>query len=77
MFNEYRNYPRRHRWNAFNGIELSIGVCRSAYASAPDIHFKRIDDSFHFVMLDQPERFSDTVESFLNGDASQMQPRTE
>lgn len=39
---------------------------RQAYASAPDIHFTRIDDSFHFVMLDQPERFSSAVESFLN-----------
>jgi len=39
---------------------------RQAYASAPDIHFTRIDNSFHFIMLDQPERFSSTVESFLN-----------
>lgn len=39
---------------------------RQAYASASDIHFTRIDDSFHFVMLDQPERFSTAVESFLN-----------
>ncbi|WAH51966.1 alpha/beta hydrolase [Pseudescherichia vulneris] len=39
---------------------------RQAYASAPDIHFTRIDDSFHFVMLDQPERFSSVVKSFLN-----------
>ena len=39
---------------------------RQAYASAPNTHFTRIDDSFHFVMLDQPERFSSAVESFLN-----------
>lgn len=39
---------------------------RRAYASASDIHFTRIDDSFHFIMLDQPERFSGAVESFLN-----------
>lgn len=39
---------------------------RQAYTSAPDIHFTRIDDSFHFVMLDQPERFSSVVESFFN-----------
>ncbi|WP_337022801.1 MULTISPECIES: alpha/beta fold hydrolase [unclassified Pantoea] len=50
---------------------------RQAYASAPDIHFTRIDDSFHFVMLDQPERFSDAVESFLDGDESQMKSQTE
>lgn len=39
---------------------------RQAYASAPDIHFTRIDNSFHFVMLDQPEQFSTAVNSFLN-----------
>ncbi len=39
---------------------------RQAYASAPDVHFTRIDDSFHFIMLDQPARFSRAVESFLN-----------
>lgn len=38
---------------------------RQAYASAPHIHFTRIDDSFHFIMLDQPERFSRAVETFL------------
>lgn len=36
-----------------------------AYASASDIHFTRIDESFHFVMLDQPERFFSAVEAFL------------
>lgn len=50
---------------------------RQAYAAAPDIHFTRIDNSFHFVMLDQPERFSGVVKSFLNGDASQMQSQTD
>ena len=39
---------------------------RQAYAAASEIHFTRIDDSFHFVMLDQPERFSSAVASFLN-----------
>lgn len=37
-----------------------------AYASAPAIHFTRIDDSFHFIMVDQPDRFSSAVASFLN-----------
>lgn len=45
-----------------SGVEA---MYRQAYASAPDIHFTRIDDSFHFVMLDQPERFNSAVESFL------------
>ncbi|MNL49073.1 hypothetical protein D3C87_1719780 [compost metagenome] len=39
---------------------------RQSYSSAHDVHFTRIDDSFHFVMLDQPERFSSAVASFLN-----------
>lgn len=39
---------------------------RRAYATAPDIHFTRIDNSFHFIMLDQPEQFSSAVQSFLN-----------
>lgn len=39
---------------------------RQAYAPAPDIHFTRIDNSFHFIMLDQPERFLSAVEAFLN-----------
>ncbi|MDR7342190.1 pimeloyl-ACP methyl ester carboxylesterase [Pantoea alhagi] len=39
---------------------------RQAYVAAPDIHFTRIDNSFHFIMLDQPERFSSAVEAFLN-----------
>jgi pimeloyl-ACP methyl ester carboxylesterase len=36
-----------------------------AYASATDIHLTRIDDSFHFVMLDQPERFARAVALLL------------
>ncbi|MEZ1317785.1 alpha/beta hydrolase [Pseudomonas fluorescens] len=39
---------------------------RTAYASTPDINFTRIDGSFHFVMLDQPERFAEAVFAFLN-----------
>lgn len=41
---------------------LHIG---SAYASAPHLSFTRIDGSFHFVMLDQPETFAAAVENFL------------
>ena len=38
---------------------------RNAYASTPDIRFKRIDGSFHFIMLDQPQAFADAVIDFL------------
>jgi len=39
---------------------------RNAYASIPHVSLKRIDDSFHFVMLDQPEAFARAVIDFLN-----------
>lgn len=38
---------------------------RNAYASTPHVSFKRIDGSFHFVMLDQPEAFARAVIDFL------------
>lgn len=37
----------------------------NAYTSAPHAIFKRIDDSFHFIMLDQPEVFERAVINFL------------
>ncbi|AZF22421.1 alpha/beta fold hydrolase [Pseudomonas sp. R3-52-08] len=39
---------------------------RNAYVSTPNISFRRIDGSFHFIMLDQPELFADAVIEFLN-----------
>jgi len=42
-------------------------VFRSAYAGAPQARFERIDNSFHFIMLDQPEAFADAVARFLAG----------
>ena len=57
-----------YAYDALFGVPAASvdAMYRQAYASAPAIHFTRIDDSFHFVMLDQPERFSSAVESFLN-----------
>ncbi|QCZ29570.1 alpha/beta fold hydrolase [Leclercia adecarboxylata] len=57
-----------YAYDALFGVPAS-GVdemYRRAYTNARDIHFTRIDDSFHFIMLDQPRRFSSAVESFLN-----------
>ena len=39
---------------------------RNAYVSTPNISFRRIDGSFHFVMLDQPELFANAVIKFLD-----------
>jgi pimeloyl-ACP methyl ester carboxylesterase len=38
---------------------------RAAYAGLRDAQVKRIPDSWHFIMFDQPERFQAEVRSFL------------
>lgn len=38
-----------------------------AYAGMPNVHFTRIDDSKHFIMLDQPAAFHVAVLAFLGG----------
>ncbi|WP_299010046.1 alpha/beta hydrolase [uncultured Caulobacter sp.] len=36
-----------------------------AYADLPGVTLKRVDDSRHFIMLDQPKAFAEAVEAFL------------
>lgn len=36
-----------------------------AYAALPGVTLKRIDDSRHFIMFDQPKAFADAVDAFL------------
>lgn len=36
-----------------------------AYKTAPTARLERIDDSFHFIMADQPARFAEAVTRFL------------
>lgn len=40
-------------------------VYRASYAAAPQASFSRINDSLHFIMLDQPDLFRDEVRAFL------------
>lgn len=56
-----------YAYDALFGIPATRveAMYRQAYASAPHIRFTRIDESFHFVMLDQPERFASAVKAFL------------
>ncbi len=35
------------------------------YAAAPDARVQVIENSFHFIMIDQPEAFQDAVDAFL------------
>lgn len=38
---------------------------RDAYRGLPNVTFRRVDDSFHFVMQDQPEAFAAAAQEFL------------
>lgn len=41
-------------------------IYADAYAGLPGVTLKRVDDSRHFIMLDQPTTFAQAVEAFLN-----------
>lgn len=41
-------------------------VFRAAYAAASRVTLERIPNAWHFIMLDQPERFADEVRVFLS-----------
>jgi len=45
--------------------EITDGIYRAAYANLSGVRFKRIDDSAHFIMLDQPAAFAAEVNAFL------------
>jgi pimeloyl-ACP methyl ester carboxylesterase len=38
---------------------------KGAYAAAPHVTYQRVDDSAHFIMLDQPEVFAKAVAAFV------------
>ncbi|MBS0477859.1 MAG: alpha/beta hydrolase [Proteobacteria bacterium] len=38
---------------------------KGAYAAAPHVTYQRVDDSAHFIMLDQPEAFAKAVAAFV------------
>lgn len=40
-------------------------IYADAYAGLPGATLKRVDDSRHFIMLDQPKAFAEAVETFL------------
>ena len=45
--------------------EITDGVYRASFANLPAAELKRIDDSAHFIMLDQPAVFAAEVNAFL------------
>lgn len=56
-----------YAYDALYGIPTSLvdAMFRNAYVSTPNISFSRIDGSFHFLMLDQPDLFAAAVTAFL------------
>lgn len=45
--------------------EITDAVYQSGFSTLPEAKLTRIDDSAHFIMFDQPERFQAEVEAFL------------
>jgi len=54
-------------WDPLSGMPQSVfdGLYRDNFAALPNKTIVRIDGSFHFIMLDQPEAFAVQVDAFL------------
>ncbi|MEO8114745.1 MAG: alpha/beta hydrolase [Phenylobacterium sp.] len=46
-------------------VAMVDGLYKAMFAPAPAIKLKRIDNSLHFIMLDQPQAFADALDAFL------------
>jgi pimeloyl-ACP methyl ester carboxylesterase len=54
-------------WDSSSGFPQAATdrLYQENYAALPDKKLVRIDDSFHFIMLDQPDKFAAQVDAFL------------
>ena len=48
--------------------EITDGIYKASFATLPQAQLTRIDDSAHFIMLDQPEVFEAEVDAFLSAE---------
>jgi pimeloyl-ACP methyl ester carboxylesterase len=48
--------------------ELTDAIYRMSYANLPGATLKRIDDSAHFIMFDQPQAFHAELDAFLSAE---------
>ena len=48
--------------------ELTDTIYRMSYANLPGATLKRIDDSAHFIMFDQPQAFHAELDAFLSAE---------
>ena len=57
-----------YAWDLSYGIprEGVDALYRSAYANYPGTRFQRIDDSLHYIMIDQPAALAAAVDAFLS-----------
>ncbi|MDQ3140319.1 MAG: alpha/beta hydrolase [Pseudomonadota bacterium] len=51
--------------NAF-ATEARVGPLYASYAAAPNARIVAVEDSYHFIMQDQPERFHALLKEFLS-----------
>ena len=49
------------------GDDRTDALYRAAYRDVPTATLRRIDGAYHFIMLDQPDRFAAEVSAFLAG----------
>ena len=56
-----------HAWDTLAGIPQAASdrLYEESYAALPNKKIIRIDDSLHFIMLDQPDKFAAEVDTFL------------
>lgn len=56
-----------HAWDSLTGIPQASGdhLYQINYTALPNKKIVRMDDSFHFIMLDQPDKFAAAVDMFL------------
>jgi pimeloyl-ACP methyl ester carboxylesterase len=63
-------------WDSASGFPQAATdqLYQGAYAALPNKKIIRIDDSFHFIMLDQPEKFAAEVDNFLKDQPANPTP---
>ena len=54
-----------HATNAFAPDAMVGQLYRSGYAGAPKAKLVQVEDSYHFIMIDQPARFEAILKEFL------------
>jgi pimeloyl-ACP methyl ester carboxylesterase len=47
------------------GEDRTDALYRAAYRDLPQASLKRVPESYHFIMLDQPQRFADELQALL------------